>query len=214
MASSVWALAGVEAEAFSRRERPCALGRLSMRLLMALALLGYERREHASGQAVCLLRARRARSALGLACLVAGLVLVTGASPVAGLALVVFVGVPMAPLALRAVRSPRRLQVPRSSSGNGTEVVYVHSLASVSPGAGAELLVQLADEADKRGWVLVLDADNPKLTKYYTKFGFQVEGSAPTGGPLSMRLKRKRRVKTRLMRTPSSRSCGGWDDGR
>jgi hypothetical protein len=64
--------------------------------------------------------------------------------------------------------------------------VYVHSLASTWPGAGGELLRDLAHEADHKGWSLVLDASNEKLASYYGKFGFVARGHAvrmPDGGP-------------------------------
>jgi len=55
--------------------------------------------------------------------------------------------------------------------------VYVHSVASTRPGAGAELMTSLAGEADQKGWLLVLDAGNERLGTYYSRFGFARGGA-------------------------------------
>jgi hypothetical protein len=59
--------------------------------------------------------------------------------------------------------------------------VEVRMVASVEPGAGRALLAALAVEADRNGWVLVLDAANDRLTVYYRALGF-----LPTGKPARM----------------------------
>jgi predicted N-acetyltransferase YhbS len=55
--------------------------------------------------------------------------------------------------------------------------VYVHSVASTRPGAGAELMASLAGEADQKGWLLFLDAGNEELGTYYSRFGFARAGA-------------------------------------
>ena len=55
--------------------------------------------------------------------------------------------------------------------------VYVHSVASQLPGAGAQLLRGLTQEANDKGWSLVLDASNERLVRYYEQFGFVVRGA-------------------------------------
>jgi hypothetical protein len=57
-------------------------------------------------------------------------------------------------------------------------VVIVHTMASVEPGAGADLLKTVTDEADDSGWTLTLDAANERLASYYRQFGFVATGPA------------------------------------
>jgi hypothetical protein len=73
--------------------------------------------------------------------------------------------------------------------------VEVRMVASEEPGAGRALLAALAVEADRNGWVLVLDAANDRLTVYYRALGF-----LPTGKPARMPF--GERV-TRMVRQPS-----------
>jgi hypothetical protein len=55
----------------------------------------------------------------------------------------------------------------------------VHSVASVSPGAGARLLGGLNDQADAKGTVLLLDAANEEVAaKVYRPLGYVVTGEA------------------------------------
>ena len=56
--------------------------------------------------------------------------------------------------------------------------VEVHMVASEEPGAGRALLAEVADEADRNGWALVLDAANDRLTAYYRDLGFEAIGPA------------------------------------
>ncbi len=51
-------------------------------------------------------------------------------------------------------------------------------VASEEPGAGRALLAEVADEADRNGWALVLDAANDRLTAYYRDLGFEAIGPA------------------------------------
>ena len=59
-----------------------------------------------------------------------------------------------------------------------THAVEVHMVASEEPGAGRALLAEVADEADRNGWALVLDAANDRLTAYYRDLGFEAIGPA------------------------------------
>jgi hypothetical protein len=180
---SLWHLAGVEACAFKNANSGHTPRRFSSRAAMLFPLALYERRTHPSGQALCLLRFRRGRfmaSAAGLSLLVSG----AGAlSPYAGTTLAVVVIVLLAPGCVRAVRArTARRQLGRLNPCG--RHVYVHSVASALPGAGAELLRELTREADGEGWSLLLDARNGKLARYYANFGFVAQGPAvkmPTG---------------------------------
>jgi hypothetical protein len=94
------------------------------------------------------------------------------------------VAVVFAPAAVLAVRAlPARQQLRRM--GPTGDTVYLHSLAGKTPGAGAELMRTVAGEADGKGWLLVLDADNERLAQYYECFGFTRLGAPvtmPNGG--------------------------------
>lgn len=59
-----------------------------------------------------------------------------------------------------------------------THQVEVHMVASEEPGAGRALLAEVAHEADRNGWALVLDAANDRLTAYYRDLGFEAIGPA------------------------------------
>jgi hypothetical protein len=143
---------------------------------MLIALGAFDRRVHASGQALCLLAPKWLRV----------VVLTTAAAVLAGLigvllpplgwalsAVVVVVFVPLAARAAVALPATTRLHRMRPTGRH----VYVHSLASTRPGAGAELLSALAREADQKGLLLVLDAGNEGLETYYVRFGFARAGA-------------------------------------
>lgn len=175
---SLWHLADVEARAFAAVDddgrKVCGF---RSKMSIFLTLFVYERRTHSSGQAVCLLRLRRTRFC---AVVVAAVVLILAAaviSPYAGVALAAAIIVLLAPGAVRAGRALGAETRLRRLSPPGRHV-YLHSLASTLPGAGAELLRQLALEADIKRWSLLLDASNEKLSKYYQNFGFLTLGHA------------------------------------
>jgi len=75
--------------------------------------------------------------------------------------------------------------------------VEVHMVASEEPGAGRALLAKVADEADRNGWALVLDAANDRLGAYYRCLGFEPIGP-PEDMPFGERV-------TRMVRQPSAR---------
>ena len=181
---SLWHLAEVEARAFGTIQCNPGISRFPAQVAALLSLVFYERRQHPSGQAVCMLGLRRWRlcgAVAGLVVLISGL----GAlSPYACVTVVVGIIVSLLP---RAVRTGRAFaaQADLRAFLPARPYVYVHSLASTWPGAGGELLRDLAQEADHRGWSLVLDASNEKLACYYGTFGFVARGQAvrmPDGG--------------------------------
>jgi hypothetical protein len=98
----------------------------------------------------------------------------------------------------RLRRTGRGLEggVPRGCPGNQARVpgrhVYLHSLASTQPGAGAALLGRVCAEADLRGWWLMLDAGAERLVSYYRAFGFEPCGNAMhlPNGQLCLRMRR------------------------
>ncbi len=181
-AQSLWKLAGVEARAFGSHGGRSVMRQLPLRATFFLALTAYERRTHPSGQAVCLLGLCRGRLCVGLAGLVLLICLAGALSPYAGVTLALMVIVPLLPGSVGALRrfpGQRRLE-PSAAPG---KQIYVHSFASTRPGAGADLLGTLTREADEKGWALVLDANNERLTRYYGEFGFVARGPA-NGNPV------------------------------
>jgi hypothetical protein len=92
---------------------------------------------------------------------------------------VVVVVLGMGRLALPVVRAQRRckgakdrLRVLRPAK----PYWLVVSMASVEHGEGSYLLRQVAAEADRENWVLVLEAANSALVGYYQRFGFEPVG--------------------------------------
>jgi hypothetical protein len=174
---SLWQLAGVQASAFNRANGPARKGHLTFRLTMFVALAVYERRTHPSGRAVCLLGLRYQRLVAFVSALVLGIIGVGLLLPLAGIALAIVIVALLLPGSYDAIRARvgkrelERLTPPGQHR-------YLHSLASTLPGAGADLLKELTDEADCKGWFLSLDASNEKLVGYYVKFGFTALGPA------------------------------------
>jgi hypothetical protein len=168
---SVWHLAAVEARAFAPTEDPGHVRRFRSKIAILLALTLYERRTHPSGHAVCLLRLRRTRFFIVVTGVLVLVFAAAAVSPYAGAALATTLIGLVSPGAIRAVRALGAEARLRRLSPPGAHV-YVHSLASTLPGAGAELLRELAREADCKRWSLVLDAGNEKLAKYYENLGF------------------------------------------
>jgi len=102
---------------------------------------------------------------------VVGTGIIGALSPWAGGALLVLTASVFLPLAARAtVALPATRRLHRI--GPPGRYVYVHSVASTRPGAGAELLASLTVEADEKGWMLALDAGNETLGTYYSRLGF------------------------------------------
>jgi hypothetical protein len=172
---SLWELAGVEIRAFGGREPGSLWWRGVFRAAIMLSLVVYARRVHPTGQALCLLWLRPWRLVGGIiglllvVCAAGALSPVLGAALIAAIAAILLPGVPAAVKARSASRQLCRLTPPGRH-------IYVHSVASQLPGAGAQLLRGLVLEADQSGWSLVLDASNEKLARYYEQFGFVPRG--------------------------------------
>jgi hypothetical protein len=172
---SLWHLAGVEIRAFGDRNAGSLWWRLVFRAAILLSLVAYARRVHPSGQALCLLWLRPWRCVGGIAGLLLIVCTAGAISPVLGAVLVAAIAVVLGPCAISAVKlRPEWKELSRRTPPG--RHVYVHSVASQLPGAGAQLLRALALEADENGWSMVLDASNEKLVRYYQQFGFVPRG--------------------------------------
>jgi len=168
---SLWSLAGVEVRAFGDRGAGTMLRQVFFRAAMLLSLIAYAKRVHPSGQALCLLWLRpwRFLGAIATSLLV---VCITGAIyPLLGVVLIAAIAAVLLPCSIGAVKSRPGWKELSKLTPPGRHI-YVHSVASQLPGAGAELLRALAIEADEQRWSLVLDASNEKLVRYYEQFGF------------------------------------------
>jgi hypothetical protein len=159
--------------------RPFARALLGARC--ALALVAYHRRADDAGLAVCLLRPRLYRVATGALALLLALCVLGAVAPVALIVLTAVCTVAMAPAAARAARAVPAQMALRRLSPPGKHI-YLHSLASCRPGAGAELLSAVIGEAGQKGWSLLLDAACEGLVPYYRRFGFVVLGAAMVPG--------------------------------
>lgn len=188
---SAWDMAGVQARAFGSRAGKSRLGETRMRLAIWIVTLTHERREHPDGTAVCLLGPKAVRIAILLIATVLASLFVGDVGAEGGMALVLAVSWIMGPSAVRYGKRLLRSAGPHSCGIPGGTVI-VHSLASIRRGAGAELMVMLTDEADRRGWMLSLEADGEELVQYYERFGFRrvAETSLPVterGVPMTRR---------------------------
>lgn len=169
---TVWQLAGIEAKAFRPRSRYSLVRHLVFRLAMIVVLLGYQRRVHPSGRALCLLEVKRGRQVCFVLAIALASALLAGAVPVAALGfsgVLLGAGTPGLLRKVRWRRAARRLQ----GQWDGGPVVRLHSLASVEPGAGAELVSLVMQEMAERQRSLVLDAANDRLAQYYESLGFE-----------------------------------------
>ena len=174
--ASLLDLVGVVASAFDRVQPRGPLGRLARRVDTLIALLGYERRVHESGRALCLVGLRWGRVVATTAILVVVAAIASALSEAAAATVVVitvFTFLPLGLVAAWSLPSRARLsgQTPRGHHR------YVHSLASTKRGAGADVLRALCVEADVKHWSLVLDAGSEQLVGYYEAFGFRRCGS-------------------------------------
>jgi len=115
----------------------------------------------------------------GVAVIATGVVMSALPASLAILAVCVFVA-PFVPLGARALRALPRGACLRQATPLRRHR-RVHSLASMAPGAGAELLSSLSKEADAKSWSLLLEASNDRLARYYSDFGF-----APVGEPVTL----------------------------
>jgi hypothetical protein len=206
--AGVWQLSGTASRRFFNLPYACYMlpvpGRQMIVRVMSFTSLAWGGwRANGSGTAVCGLtgaRAPRRRLAAVAVCAIAGVAALAGwAGWVAlwsALGLVIvpvltflgFAGL-MLLLGWRALRVGRaksklsELNCHAAPPTHGlmprpTHQVEVHMVASEEPGAGRALLAKVADEADRNGWALVLDAANERLTGYYRGLGFEPIGPA------------------------------------
>jgi len=170
-AVGIWRLARVETVAFSRYHRPNLAGRGCLLAGMLAALVLCERRVHPSGRAVCLLGMRRGRLVGGVGGFVVAAMMLGAFAPVVAEACLGIVAAVFARGALSALRNlPGKARLGRAKPPGPCR--YLHSVASTLPGAGAELLRVLGDEADEKGWWLLTEASSERLASYYGAFGF------------------------------------------
>ena len=173
-------LAKVEVAAFvdspmCRAQWPVAR-RFGLWLNMVVNLFVLERRSAREGAAVCLLGHMTGPVVIRGLAFVGGLLGIGCAlviwQPLTGLAFValgLFLCLPAG--RLRRLSGSARDSLARATPpGNWIEV---HSVASVSPGAGRQLLEELCAEADAKAWNLYLDAGNLRLVDYYAALGFE-----------------------------------------
>lgn len=112
-----------------------------------------------------------------------GVALGVGASPLASppwaYATLAVLGAIVAPAGLNCLRG-RTARAALRAARPGEPHLFVSGLcrARGAPGAGAELMVALCQDADARARVLALDAIAPALVAYYARFGFTVTGPA------------------------------------
>lgn len=174
-----WGLSAVATEAFADQPQSKAqwgvARRPLLRLMLLLSLWVSEVRVHPSGAALCLLSRSSSRGRVrGVALAVAGLitlswlvVLVPWVFWLVVVMLTVLV-LPQLRTSTRARPGRRRL----AAAVPAGPYVGVHTVASVVPGAGRELIRTVNAEADARGWVLILDAANESLADYYADLGY------------------------------------------
>lgn len=179
----VWRLSEVAAEAFGPQPQFAGTRRGPLRLVMLAQLMIGDVRADPEGRAVCVLSGASRRPAIrGTAAAVVGTAVMVGLWLTATYTwpvLVLLLGAawlfwPMARSSL-AGRPARRALAHSRPLGRS---VMVHTVASVVPGAGVELIRTVINEADRRGWNLTLVAANPTLAGYYRQFGFSPCGPA------------------------------------
>ena len=176
--------------------------RLGLWLTMFANVLVYERRVSPDGQGLCLLgRVRPAGAAwcgFGVAAYLAGCLSALAWMPwlvVAPMALGVFLCAPAFRVRHRSGPSRARLTQAQAGLDSGLPPrpwLSVHSVASLRPGAGREVIEALCQEADEAGWNLILDAGNETLARYYEAFGFVAiaEGASMPWGEAVVRMVR------------------------
>jgi hypothetical protein len=152
---------------------------------MLLLLLIYERRVNGKGTAVCVL-GRPSKGRMAAIVLVSSVLLgLAGAlwPPLLliGLGVLVVLAAILLPGSVVLAWRARRQRAALKSYGPPRGAVMVWSVASSTKGAGADLMAELAAEADAKAWPLALDAANEDLAGYYGRFGFE-----PLGEPVAM----------------------------
>jgi hypothetical protein len=174
----------VEVMAFDRALPRTWGARIAFAGETSLTLWAYHRRVHPSGRAVCLLGLRPGRVGVVVAAFTLSIGAMGALAPMAAGAVCACIVAVLLPSAARAIGAlPARSRL-RQGSRPGPHV-FLHSLASTQPGAGAELVRSVTDEADQKGWTISLEAASEELAHYYECLGFQAQGvpvPVPGGG--------------------------------
>jgi hypothetical protein len=138
-------------------------------------------RANPSGTAVCSLNTGSLRTGIKATITVATLLAVaptlvifsTVTWPlIVALALLAIMYLPLVRHSLTGIPARRRLHRTRPPG----PLVFVHTVASIEPGAGRALLETVNAEADAKGWTMTLDAVNETLARYYANLGYQTLG--------------------------------------
>jgi hypothetical protein len=175
----LWHIAGVAVDAFAdqpqtRAQWPVAR-RLCLRMVLTCSVFAGTVRTNPAGSALCLLSGVPGRPRWKGPLLTVLLFLVASAL-VAAVSLIFWVVAGLVagffgPQWVLSVRSRRARRVLIHGSPRDP-YVGVHTVASVAPGEGRKLLLELNAEADEKGWTLVLDAANSALAGYYAGLGY------------------------------------------
>lgn len=186
--SGLWRQSVLVAKVYGPRPQFVRVRPQLLRLVMLPQLAIADRRANEAGSAVCCLsgasnwpKAKGAAAATGMLLMSAGLFVAALYATWPVVILVVATALPFVPLSVQSLAARPARRALRNSRPRRGEVVVVHTVASGEPGAGRKLLDAVAEEADRKGWTLVLDAGNHRLASYYRGLGFE-----PTGPPVLM----------------------------
>ena len=178
--TSVWHLARHGVTSFrdqpqTRMQWP-VLRPLCLWVLLVVSVATSERRVHPEGDAFCLLTTRRRRGqvmamAMGMA-FAAPIALLVAVLPVVFWLVVLALAVLLFPSCVLKLKTGH-LRARLAASAPSGRLVGIHTVTSVQPGHGAQVVEMVVREADSSGWSLVLDAANERLAAYYSQFGFQ-----------------------------------------
>ncbi|HTV12632.1 MAG TPA: hypothetical protein VME20_12315 [Acidimicrobiales bacterium] len=180
--ATFWQLVRVEARAFGGAQ-PGALRGALLFARSALSLWAHHVRVHPSGQALCLLGPRPWRvcgAAVALLVFTGALGTVSRAAALSITSAVLVVLFPSATWAISRAPSWRAWKKERPPR----PYTFIGSLASVKPGAGAQLVQAVVSEAAAKGQGVVLDADNDALVRYYERLGFLAFKASQEDRPL------------------------------
>lgn len=152
---------------------------LCLWVLLVVSVAISERRVHPERDAFCLLTTHSRRGqvmagAMGMA-LAMPIALLVAVLPVVFWLVVIALVVLLFPSCVLKLKTGHLRERLASSAPSG-RLVGIHTVTSVHPGHGAEVVEMVIREADSSGWSLVLDAANERLAAYYSQFGFQACG--------------------------------------
>jgi hypothetical protein len=183
---SRWTLAKTVVTAYASRPAFAGVRPWLLRPTFWLQLVLGDWRANPSGTAVCslntgslLTRIKATITVVALLAVAPTLVIFSSVTwpLIVALALLAIMYLPLARRSLTGIPARRRLRRTRPPG----PLVFVHTVASIEPGAGRALLETVNTEADAKGWTMTLDAANENLARYYTQLGYQ-----PLGPPVLM----------------------------